>query len=64
LPPQPTHCASHHQQCCCALPPTPTVLDAIGGLPLLGGRCSLTALDVFCALRAAGGGWLAAVPVV
>jgi DNA (cytosine-5)-methyltransferase 1 len=36
LPPQPTHCASHHQQCCCALPPTPTVLDAIGGLPLLG----------------------------
>jgi DNA (cytosine-5)-methyltransferase 1 len=36
LPPQPTHCASRHQECFCGLPLTPTVLDAIGGLPLLG----------------------------
>jgi DNA (cytosine-5)-methyltransferase 1 len=35
-PPQPTHCASHRQRCDCGLPPTPTVLDAIGDLPSLG----------------------------
>jgi DNA (cytosine-5)-methyltransferase 1 len=35
LPLRPTHCAQRHW-CDCGLPPTPTVLDAIGDLPALG----------------------------
>jgi DNA (cytosine-5)-methyltransferase 1 len=34
--PRPTHCAFHRPSCECGLPPTPTVIDAIGNLPTVG----------------------------